>query len=196
MTSLIVPRPIAWVGSRSPEGVDNLAPFSYFMGVSSRPPALAISVARRGRGPDGTLQLKDTARNILANGQLTVSLVSRALAQPMVQTSADWPRDVSEFGAAGMTARRGERVEACFPAEAAVSLECQLIHSHDLGTTTLFVAEVLLFHVADDVLLPGSQDSAPVADPRRLDPLARLGGQDYTGLGELLRIARPTLPEN
>ena len=59
-TSLLVPRPIAWVGSRAADGTDNLAPFSYFMGVSTRPPSIAISVARGRKGV-----LKDTASNIL-----------------------------------------------------------------------------------------------------------------------------------
>ncbi len=91
-TSVIVPRPIAWVGSRSTEGIDNLAPFSYFMGVSTNPPSVAISVAR-GRGG----VLKDTANNILRTGVFTVSTVSHAMVDAMVDSSRPWPADQSEF---------------------------------------------------------------------------------------------------
>lgn len=179
LTSLIVPRPIAWVGTRSPAGVDNLAPFSYFMGVSSQPPAVAISVARRDRA--GTL--KDTAQNILDTRQFTVSLVGARLGQAMADTAAPWPSDVSEFEAAGVALRRGERVEAPMPDLAVASMECQLIHSHDLGSTHLLVGQVMCFHLADHALRTG-QDGGPVADLDALDAISRLGGSDYAHVGE------------
>ncbi|MCB9777463.1 MAG: flavin reductase family protein [Alphaproteobacteria bacterium] len=189
MTSLVVPRPIAWVGSRSRAGVDNLAPFSYFMAVSSRPAALALSIARVRRSPEGPLQLKDSARNVLDTGVLTVSLVSRALGPDMVDTSLSWPSDRSEFDACGLTAVSGDRVAAPFPGEAAVAMECQLAHTIDMGSTHLFVVEVLCFHV-DDALVPADRadDRLFAVDPRALDPLARLGGASYTALGDLFAL--------
>ena len=181
MISLILPRPIAWVGTVGADGVQNLAPFSYFMGVSSKPPALAISVAR---GPGG--KLKDSARNILESGEFTVSIASVALASAVNQSSASLPSDQSEFEFASLKPVTGERVSAPYPAEAAASMECRLIHSHDLGSVHLLVGEVLLFHVAERVL--GSDGAI---DARALDPLARLGGSDYAGLGEIFALPRP-----
>lgn len=196
MTSAITPRPIAWTGSRSASGVDNLAPFSYFMGVSSSPPAIAISVARAGRDVAGGWLLKDTARNILQTGDFTVSIVPRAMAAQMVQTSARFAADVSEFDAVGLPRVQAERVGACYPAGAPVTLECRLVHSHDLGTTHLFVGQVLLFHIADAVLaeVPPGQGDAAVVDPARVDPVSRLGGQDYASLGEIFSLSPPVLP--
>lgn len=181
MTSLLIPRPIAWTGTRSADGVDNLAPFSYFMGVSSRPPALAISVAR-GRGG----ALKDTARNILETGVFTVSIPSRALAERMNATSAGVPPEVSEFEMAALTPMDGLRVTAPWPREAKVAMECRLWQTLDLGSTHLFVGEVLLFHVADEVIGAGG-----AVDAAALDPLARLGGAEYATLGEIFALARP-----
>jgi flavin reductase (DIM6/NTAB) family NADH-FMN oxidoreductase RutF len=187
MTSALIPRPIAWTGTRSADGVDNLAPFSYFMGVSSKPPALAISVARAGRE-----RLKDTARNILETRVFTVSLVSRAQLQVMVDTSASWPSEVSEFEANGIELVEGKHVPAPWPAVARVAMECRLMHAIDMGSTHLLVGEILAFHVDKSVLREG-MDGNPLVDAHALDPVARLGAQDYTDLGTIA-LARPVNP--
>ena len=188
MTSALIPRPIAWTGTRSVDGVDNLAPFSYFMGVSSKPPALAISVARLGRD-----QLKDTARNILETEVFTVSMVSREHLQTMVDSSARWPSDVSEFDATGLTLREGTHVQAPFPEVARVAMECRLVHAHDMGTTHLLVGQILAFHLHESVHRRGPDDN-PLVDARALDPVARLGDQDYTPLGERMVASPIELP--
>jgi flavin reductase (DIM6/NTAB) family NADH-FMN oxidoreductase RutF len=182
MTATILPRPIAWAGTRSADGADNLAPFSYFMGVGSKPPSLAISVAKA-RTPDGGLRLKDTARNILETGAFTVSLVAVPDGPVMVQTSLDWPTEESEFEAVGLVAMPAARVAACYPSVARAVMECRLLHHLDLGSTTLFVGEVLLFRYADGVL---GADGLPQV--HALDPLARLGGTAYTTLGQVLNL--------
>lgn len=181
MVSLLIPRPIAWTGTRSKDGVNNLAPFSYFMGVSSKPPALAISVAR---GPKGAL--KDSARNILETGVFTVSLVSRPLAEAMNATSEALPPEVSEFDAVGLTPIDGDRVAAPRPAEASASMECRLWHTLDLGSTHLLVGEILLFHLDEALMTPDG-----LVDPRALNPVARLGGLDYAALGDIFSLVRP-----
>ena len=185
LTSIVVPRPIAWVGSRSASGVDNLAPFSYFMGVSSKPPAVAISVARAGRN-----QLKDTGQNILQSGEFTVSIPSVDHLGAVATTAARFGPEVSEFVRAGLTPVPGHKVLAPFPAEARVALECRVIHTHDLGTTHLIVGEVLWFHLRDDVLV--EEDGRSLVDASHLDPLARLGGIDYAALGRQLQQPTPS----
>ncbi len=187
MTSAIVPRPIAWVGSRSPDGADNLAPFSYFMGVSSRPPALAISVARAGRD-----RLKDTARNILETRVFTVSIASVARAGDLHASSAPWPPEVSETEALGMEIAEGDVVAAPRPLGVPVTMECRLLHALDLGTTHLLVGEVALFHVAREVLI-GPPDE-PEVRLDALDPLARVG-REYASLGEVFALPPATVPE-
>jgi flavin reductase (DIM6/NTAB) family NADH-FMN oxidoreductase RutF len=182
MTSLIVPRPIAWVGTRSPSGLDNLAPFSFFMGVTSKPPSLAISVARAGRN-----KLKDTAENILSSGVFTVSIPSVDQIEAVATTAARWPG--SELDAAGLHARSGSFVDAPYPAEARAVAECRLIHQHDLGTTHLLVGEILGFHLDDELVVV--HNGCISLDSGALDPLARLGGADYAGLGRRYQQATP-----
>ena len=188
LTSIIVPRPIAWVGTRSVQGVDNLAPFSFFMGVSSKPPAVAISVARAGRD-----RLKHTARNILDTGVFTVSIPSVHHLEEVAGTAAQYPEAVSEFEQCELVARPGSQVEAPFPEQAGVALECRCIHTHDLGTTHLIVGEVLVFHIHDELVL--QEEGRLLVNSRKLDPLARLGGIDYAGLGHPLQAVVPRVED-
>lgn len=187
MTSMIVPRPIAWVGTRSAAGLPNLAPFSYFMGVSAKPFTVAISVARDRDA------LKDTARNILETKVFTLSLVSWRLRESMVQTSGRFPPEESEFEHAGLTAVDGLRVAAPYPSEAPISMECRLVHAHDLGSTHLFVGEALRIEI-DDALVVTDERGRQTVSLDALDPLARLGGQDYARVGTPFTIPRPPKP--
>lgn len=175
--SLLTPRPIAWVGTLGRDGRDNLAPFSYFMGVGSDPPLLAFSVAR-GRG--GTL--KDTARNVLDTGELTISMVERQLVEAMNLTSGAW--EGSEFDVAGLARGYGSLVRAPFVAAARVKLEARLAQTLDLHQTHLFVVEVVRIHVADELYDGG------VVRRDRYHPVARLGGDGYGLLGETFDIPR------
>ncbi len=177
-TSIIVPRPIAWVGSQSSSGEQNLAPFSYFMGVSTQPPTIAISVAR-GRGG----KLKDTAANILSTEEFSVSVVSHGLREPMVQSSLPLAPEESEFDAVGLASEACDTVQAPRPAAALVAMECRLIHSHDLGTTHLLVGEVLRYHIADHAVLTDEKGHSTV-DIEALDPIGRLGGHEYCRISE------------
>lgn len=183
MTSVVVPRPIAWVSTRCRDGVLNLAPFSYFNAITSRPPLLSISVGRRGG------ERKDTCRNASLTGELVVNVVTRPNLEAMVQTSGDYGPEVSEFEQAGLTAEPSVMVAPPRVAEAPVQMECRTREIFEVspGIADLVIAEVLLFHVADD--LPIGDDL--VVPPAALDPVGRLGGSDYTFLGELATIPRP-----
>ena len=178
-TSLLVPRPIAWVGSRAPDGTDNLAPFSYFMGVSTRPPSIAISVAR-GRGG----ALKDTASNILQTKAFTVSMVSHHLVRPMVQSSLPHAPEVSEFDASELEVTEGQLVAAPRPTAALAAMECRLVHAHDMQTTHLLVGEVVRYHI-DDAILRTDELGHAVVDLAGLDPVGRLGSYDYCRVTEV-----------
>lgn len=186
LIGMVVPRPIAWVGTRSAAGIDNIAPFSFFMGVSSAPPTLAISIAGKGKGVR-----KDTLNNILETNVFTVSIPSvRHLAQ-VAATAVALPPEESEFVAADLTALQGAWVDAPIPAGVLATAECRLFQHLDIGTTTLVIGEILGFHLHDDVVL--MNDSKVTVDVRALDPLARLGGIAYTGLGETIEQATEPL---
>ena len=188
LISAVVPRPIAIVSTLSPDGVRNLAPFSYYMGVGPRPPTIAISIQRRAG------HHKDTARNILSTREFVVNASTEDLAQAVNRASGDYAPSFDEFELAGLTPIASRRVSPPRVAESPVQMECRLHASLDIGEapwiSTLVVGEILLAHVRDDLW-----DEAMIpAD--RLRPLARLGANLYSGLGEILAMDRPQVDED
>jgi flavin reductase (DIM6/NTAB) family NADH-FMN oxidoreductase RutF len=149
LTNLVVPRPIAWVTSLSQAGVINLAPFSFFNAVGSDPLYVIISIGCRDSGAP-----KDTAKNILASGEFVVNLVTEDLFDAMNISAVDFPPDQSELTAANVHAAPSVRVKAPRLAQSQASLECKLFKSQPLGANTLFIGEVVMFHVADHLLGP------------------------------------------
>jgi len=170
----IVPRPIAWTTSVSPQGQVNLAPFSYFMGCHSYLPAIAVSIGSR---PDGTP--KDTRANITATGEFVVNVVTEALVERMNITAAAFPPGVSELEVSGLTALPSTHVRPPRIAESPIHLECRVLHAIPLGESpresTLFVAQVVMWHI-DPALL---QDGLKV-DQAAIHAVARMGGPFYT----------------
>jgi len=186
MISTVVPRPIAWVATRSPAGVVNLAPFSFFMGVVARPPTVAFSVARK---DDGTP--KDTARNILAGGDFVVNIVPAALAEAMVRTSAELPYETDEAAFAGVALAPGEVVAADGVVGSPVQMECSLfqhvpIADGDTVTADLLIGRIRLMRVDDAIL-----DARGRVDPRLLTAIGRMGGPTYCRTTDLFDVARP-----
>jgi flavin reductase (DIM6/NTAB) family NADH-FMN oxidoreductase RutF len=149
LTNLVVPRPIAWVSSVGATGVINLAPFSFFNAVGANPLFLIISVGLNEAG-----EPKDTAINILANGEFVVNMVTEELFDAMNLSAADFPADISEMEAAKLQMAPSVRVKAPRVAEAQCSLECRLFSSQKLGTNTLIIGKVVMFHVADHLVGP------------------------------------------
>lgn len=184
LISSVVPRPIAWISSQDAEGRLNLAPFSYFQAVCPEPPTLVVSVGRRSDGA-----WKDTALNALATAEFVVNIVSLELAEQMNLTSGDYPHEMSEFELAGLTPAPSHRVRPPRVAEAAISLECRLAQALTLGptpgTNLLLLGEVLAFYVRDDLYVDGRVDF------ERLQPLGRLGGNQYVKPGEVFEMIRP-----
>ncbi len=149
LTNLVAPRPIAWISSRNPDGVVNLAPFSFFNAVGSDPLYLIVSIGDNDAGGP-----KDTARNIRASGEFVVNLVTEELFDAMNLSAADFPPEQSELEAAHLHAAPSVRIGAPRVAEAQASLECKLHSAQSLGANTLFIGEVVMFHVADHLLGP------------------------------------------
>jgi len=196
LISMIVPRPIAFVSTRSADGLANLAPFSFFMGVSGEPPLLALSISTR-QG-----EAKDTARNILETGEFVVNAATEDLAPAVNTASGDWPFETDEFALTGLTPASCVKVRAPRVAEAAFSLECRRHTVVPLGAaptaTQLVVGEVVWMHVREDVLetTAGSPGTAPLVDAERLKPIARLGKNLYARLGSTFALDRPRVPRN
>lgn len=170
----VVPRPIAWVSSRSADGVANLAPFSFFNVVSCQPPMVSVTFVRRGHSdetPD-----KDTLANIKATGEYAVNVVPAGLAQPMVRSSHPYEPDVDEFQRAGLTPVESDLISAPRVGEAPISMECRLETTIRPGSDTVAIGRILRFHFHPELLLENGR-----IDVEALDPLARLAG-DYASI--------------
>ena len=187
MTDVIAPRPIAFISSQSAEGALNLAPFSYFGGVTSRPALLSVCVGYR--KVDGQLVPKDTARNVLDTGEFVVNVVDEALAEAMNVTAAEYPHGMSEFEVAGLTAAPSDLVAPPRVQESPVSLECTLYKHVDLGEALIhmLVGQIRRVHVRDDLV-----DEAGRVATDRLRPVGRLGVSGYTrAAADLFDMQRP-----
>jgi flavin reductase (DIM6/NTAB) family NADH-FMN oxidoreductase RutF len=183
LTSIVVPRPIAWVSTVSRDGIANLAPFSFFNAITSKPPLLSISVGRR-RG-----QRKDTANNASSTGELVVNKMAEANLEAMVASSGDFAPEVDEFEKAGVTPIPSVLVTPPRVKEAPVQLECRTREIFEVspGIVDLLIAEVLLVHI--DEQLEVDDELRVSADALR--PVGRLGGSDYAFLGKRRTVPRP-----
>lgn len=191
LLSTVLPRPIAWVTTLSPAGVVNAAPFSFFQIVGSRPPMVSICIGARRRGD--RVEDKDTLRNIEATGELVVNIVSEDRLALVNATSADYPPDISEVGEHALTPLPSDLVAPPRLAESPVHFECKRERVIRLGRepqTSMVIAEVVRFHIADELW----DAEARAVDPRKLRPLARLGGIKFATLGDIRALPRPTWP--
>lgn len=185
MISTILPRPVAWVSTISAEGKTNLAPFSFFQGVTANPPTLMICPVNKRDGAK-----KDTVRNIEVVPEFVVNLVPFALAEQMNATAALLPYEESEFEAFGIAAAKSERVRPPRVAASPVAFECTLDRIVNIGEGPLAAhvvfGRIQSAHVADSVL---NAEGKP--DPDKLDLIGRMGGEMYTRTRERFEIARP-----
>ena len=185
MIACLVPRPIAWVSTLSPRGVANLAPFSFFGGVTSDPPLVMVSVGRRRDG-----SRKDTAANLLALGEAVVHIPDRERAQAMVATSAEVAPDTDEFELASLSKALARRVRPPRVADASIALECVLERHLELGRGPVdaFLLRIVHAHLADAILVDG------LPDPERLRAVGRLGGEHYSDTAITFELPRPPRP--
>ncbi len=182
---IVVPRPIAFVSTISAEGVPNLAPFSFYMAVASRPPTLAVSVSR-----SAGWKPKDTLANIEATGEFVVNVTVDGIAGAMNDTAADYPSDVSEFDVAGLTPVPSDTIGPPRVAESPVNMECRVSKIIPIGEeereSALVLGEVLLVYIRDDIV-----DGHRI-DHQALNPTGRLAGSLYCRTLDVFEMVRPT----
>lgn len=185
--ALVVPRPIGWISSLSPEGVANLAPFSYFQMLIDDPPTMMFSAV----GPHIEGDEKDTPYNVMRTGEFVYNMATWDLREQVNLSSAALARSVDEFDHAGLSKAPSRLVQAPRVAESPVSMECRLrevIHIPSRKPQVqarLVIGEVVGVHIDDDVIVDGK------VDIRRLRPIARLGYQDYAVIEETFEMPRP-----
>ena len=184
MADTITPRPIAWVSTLSPEGHTNLAPFSFFNGITGNPPTLMFSAVNNRGGVK-----KDTVRNIEATGEFVVNLVSHVLTEKMNDCAAMLPYGDSEFAKFGINPAASTQVRPPRVAPAPVAFECRL-HSIVLigegaGAANVIFGRIVSAYVSDAVLVGGA------IDPALLDTVGRLGGENYVTTRDRFSLKRP-----
>lgn len=180
LTSAIIPRPIAWVSTINPDGQVNLAPFSFFTGVSWSPPVIAFSVVNRSDG-----SMKDTVKNIQMIPEFVVNLVSVALLSPMEYSARAIPYGTDAAAIVGIHWLASKTIRPLRIEEAKISLECALERIVSLGdgpdAGNLILGRVQLLHVRDELL-----KNAREVDWKGLDALGRLSGRRYCAVREII----------
>ncbi len=185
LTSTIIPRPIAFVTSKSKENVLNGAPFSYFSIVSANPPLVSISVQRSGG------EMKDTARNIKELGEFVVHITDEENVEKINLTSEAFEYQISEIEKVGFTPVKSKEISVPGIKEAKVRMECiveeviSICDNFQVPKADLLIGRVLIYHVD-----PGIRKAGRV-DPKELKAVSRLAGTNYGKIGEIFPLARP-----
>jgi flavin reductase (DIM6/NTAB) family NADH-FMN oxidoreductase RutF len=179
MISCIIPRPIAFVTTLSRAGVTNLAPFSFFNGVSSDPPVVSIAVATKRDGSK-----KDTWRNIEETGEYVINVVVPELMDAVIIGAREMPHDVSELDVAGIPTLPSTKVKPPRLAGSPINLECTLLKIVEVEETGLILGRVVMVHAKDEVVEGGR------VDPRRLTFVGRMGDDLYCRVTDLFERKR------
>ena len=180
MTAVVVPRPIAWVTSLSADGVVNLAPHSFYTVACARPPIVQFSSVGK----------KDTLRNVKETGEFVINLAYAPLLAQVNNSAARFRPDQSEVERLSIEMEPSVRVAPPRVAKSPVAIECRLHSTIELGDSTVVLGDVQLISVADQVLVHGHPEFA------LLDPLARLGKDEWALHAEVVAIPRPARPED
>ena len=183
--AIVTPRPIGWISSRSTDGIDNLAPYSFFNAVAYVPPQ--VMFASTGAKPDQP-NTKDTVANIRETGVFCVNIVSFALRDAMNVSSGDYSSNQDEFETAGLQKSLCDTISCARVPSAPANLECKLTQIVQLPGAANFVVfgEVTGIHMRDDCIVDGRFDVST------FNPLARLGYRDYSPVTEVFELLRPS----
>ncbi len=174
LNSVVVPRPIAWVSSTSADGIDNLAPHSFFTVSSADPPVVQFTSVGR----------KDTLTNVLGTGEFVVNLAPEQLFEQVNASATDFPPDRDEFAEVGVDREPSLRVRPPRVAESPVAIECVLRGTEDFGASVVVFGTVVLISIDESVLIDGHPEI------RLLRPLARLGKREWSTIGEIRELER------
>lgn len=182
--AVITPRPIGWISTRSEDGSDNLAPYSFFNGVAYEPPQVMFASTA---GKPDRLNGKDSVSNARDTGVFCVNIIEYQMRDAMTVTAEHFPKEIDEFERAGLTKAECETIACARVAGTPASLECRVVDRVELpGKSNLVVfGEVTGIHLRDDCLVDG------VFDVTRYQPLARMGYRDYARIADVFSLKRP-----
>ncbi|MEQ9815369.1 MAG: flavin reductase family protein [Azospirillaceae bacterium] len=183
--AIIAPRPIGWISSLDSEGRPNLAPYSFFCAIASKPNMVGFT-------SDG---LKHSVRNIRDTGEFVFNLSTMELLHEMNATSTELEDGEDEFSFAGLEAAPSALVKPPRVARAAAALECKLTMFSEIQDLSgegidrwLAIGQVVAVHIDDRFIKAGRFDTAAA------QPLGRCGYRDYAVVDEMFELLRPTDP--
>ena len=184
LTGAIIPRPIRRISSISENGINNLAPFSYFNAVGDDPPHVMFSTGR------GNNTNKDTLNNVLATKQFVVNMVTEELTEQMNLTAQAVHSEVDEFELASVTPIACQKVKPMRVKESPITFECELVHhyfleDHKNGGACIIIGRIVMMHFDDDVLLDNYKINL-----ENYKPVSRLAGAGYSKIGEIFAVKR------
>ena len=184
LTGTVIPRPIGWISTVDANGMNNLAPFSFFNVVSEDPPHVMFSTVRTGN------KNKDTLNNVLDNKQFVVNLVTEDVVEQMNTTSQSVAADVDEFELAGVTPIDAIYIKPKRVKESLVHFECEMVHhyfieKHQNGGACIIIGKIITMHIDDSILMENQKINLD-----KYKPVARLAGSNYSKLGEIFSIKR------
>ena len=182
--AIVTPRPIGWISTRDAQGIDNLAPYSFFNAVAYVPPQVMFASTASKADQIGT---KDSVANIRETGVFCVNIVEYAMRDAMNATSATLGKEVDEFAHAGLDRAACETIACSRVALAPAALECKVTQILTLEGDENYAVfgEVVGVHMRDDCLVDGRFDITTY------HPLSRLGYRDYTVIRDLFTLSRP-----
>ncbi len=184
--SCVVPRPIGWISSISASGQVNLAPYSFFNGVSGEPPMVMF-----GANGNTAERTKDSLANVEETGEFVCNMSTYELRDQMNASSAQVDADIDEFDLAGLETEPSQLVSPPRVKAAPIHMECIYYKTLDLPSETpgmrnaLVTGRVVGIHIKDEFLIDG------IVDIERIMPLARMGYKDYTHVEKIFSMTRP-----
>jgi flavin reductase (DIM6/NTAB) family NADH-FMN oxidoreductase RutF len=182
LSSAVVPRPIAWLTTLNENGSVNLAPFSFFNAVSSDPPMIAVSIEDRAPNVE-----KDSLANIKRTRSFVSHVVTEGLLESVVTSAIEFPSEISEAEVAGLTLVSSHHITVPRLLNAPVSMECKLETLLRVGkAATLVIAEVVCFHIQDELYKNGRIDSAS------LQAVGRMSGSEFARTQNLVSLPTPS----
>jgi flavin reductase (DIM6/NTAB) family NADH-FMN oxidoreductase RutF len=174
LKALVVPRPIAWVSTMSAAGIENLAPHSFFTVASQSPPVVQFT----------SIGHNDSLRNAVDTGEFVVSLANREMFDEVNASGTDYPPEISEFEALGIETEPSDLVAPPRVAGSPAAIECRTGRTVEFEQSVVVFGRVVAIAIDEDVL---DGDHPEIT---RLRPLARLGRDEWSQIGEILRAAR------
>ncbi|MGD0624777.1 MAG: flavin reductase family protein [Thermodesulfobacteriota bacterium] len=186
LVSAVLPRPIAFVSTIGKDGVYNLAPFSYFAVLSTKPAVVGIGIERKRDG-----RKKDTQANIEFAKDFVINMVTESMARAMNQASGEYPSHVDEFKETGLTPAQSDLIRSPRVTESPVNMECKLMQILEFGEppriSSFIIGEIMRVHIKDEVWVDG------VIKAHQLKVIGRLGEDFYCRTMDIFEMKRPNI---